>query len=367
MKILHVITTISKGGAENQLLVLVKQQMADGDSVVVAPLKGALELLPSFEALGAKVDLRFHTASFFGQLVRARGQWLRTFDCIHCHLPRAELLLATTGLSYVVSRHYGREFFPFKGRIVSRYLGKVASRRAIFTVAISESVRNWILESGEMSSKSEVVVIPYGFESNVNRTCGEHAPEEESEKDCDVFAVFARLSPEKDLPTVIRAFSLLTKETMNGNKCCLLIYGDGPEKADLVRVCEEEGIDSGSVLKGRTENPLEVMRNVDVIIVSSQFEGFGMVYLEAMSVEKPLIVSKISAAVEVLGMDGAALYFEPGNFMELAVLMGNWRGHLPKDYALEQKKRLKLFEVENMKQKMKIMYESANQVARYKK
>ena len=48
MRICHIITTIDRGGAENQLLALVKQQTMRGDEVVIFPLKGALELESEF-------------------------------------------------------------------------------------------------------------------------------------------------------------------------------------------------------------------------------------------------------------------------------------------------------------------------------
>ena len=57
MKILHVITTIDRGGAENQLLVLAKKQGQMGHKVCILPLKGDFELQQEFIKNGANVNL----------------------------------------------------------------------------------------------------------------------------------------------------------------------------------------------------------------------------------------------------------------------------------------------------------------------
>ena len=55
IKVLHVITTINRGGAENQLLVLVREQIKSGMEVSVLYLKGDPELEQDFSNAGAKV------------------------------------------------------------------------------------------------------------------------------------------------------------------------------------------------------------------------------------------------------------------------------------------------------------------------
>jgi len=54
-------------------------------------------------------------------------------------------------------------------------------------------------------------------------------------------------------------------------------------------------------------------------LLTSIFEGFGMVLLEAMACERPIICSNISTAREVLGDSGAAIFFEPGNEVDLVL------------------------------------------------
>ena len=53
-KVLHVITTIERGGAENQLLVLIREQIEAGWQVEVMPLKGSLDLTKEIEMIKAQ-------------------------------------------------------------------------------------------------------------------------------------------------------------------------------------------------------------------------------------------------------------------------------------------------------------------------
>jgi len=357
VKIAHFITTIARGGAENQLLILVKKQIQTGHLVTVFPLKDQLELYVDFESLGAKVDTSLHNRTFLTQMLITRKSWIRDFDVIHCHLPLAELLLAVSGQRYIVSRHYGREFLPGGGSVISRVLGKIASRNAFCTIAISESVCKWLLKSGELSCKTEVVVVPYGFEVKRQDGIKSINSNKTGKRQSTTFGVFARLSEEKDLPTVIRAFSLLKSEPIRADfSFALQIYGDGPDRNKLIELCYKNNVAPNRTLMGRINNPLEVMSEIDVVIICSKFEGFGMVYLEAMSLGKPILASKIDTAIEVLGEEGSALFFELGNSLHLARLMSTWRELLPIDYRKFQKSRLELFDADLMARRVTDLY-----------
>lgn len=93
-KICHYITTISRGGAENQLLLLVENQIKSGNQVTVVPLKGNLDLYANFIELGAKVEKKLLDKKFILQIIKMFITNNRKFDVHHAHLPQAELLLS---------------------------------------------------------------------------------------------------------------------------------------------------------------------------------------------------------------------------------------------------------------------------------
>ena len=110
MKILHVITTLEKGGAEKQLVILSRNQAAQDHEISVLPLKGNLELDKDFSSFKAQIFDDIRNRNFFIQILLFRKLVKqKRFDVIHLHLPRAEILgvLASLGLNIIAvsSRH----------------------------------------------------------------------------------------------------------------------------------------------------------------------------------------------------------------------------------------------------------------------
>ena len=103
----HVITTIKRGGAENQLLILVKEQIKLGLDVHIVFLKDEPELFPDLVALGAHVHLELSMRGFLTQPLQLRKLIRQKNAVVHAHLPRAELVtLFTPGkFTMIVSRH----------------------------------------------------------------------------------------------------------------------------------------------------------------------------------------------------------------------------------------------------------------------
>ena len=83
LKICHYITTISRGGAENQLLLLVSNQIKSGNQVTIVPLKGELELCGDFNKVGAKVDQNFVGRKFIFQILRMSTIRNKNYDIHH--------------------------------------------------------------------------------------------------------------------------------------------------------------------------------------------------------------------------------------------------------------------------------------------
>ena len=83
MRICHIITTISKGGAENHLTMLAKAQQELGHEVTIFPLKGPLELAEDLSANRVNVDTSLHGKNFVSQLFRIKAQVFQDFDLIH--------------------------------------------------------------------------------------------------------------------------------------------------------------------------------------------------------------------------------------------------------------------------------------------
>jgi glycosyltransferase involved in cell wall biosynthesis len=93
-----------------------------------------------------------------------------------------------------------------------------------------------------------------------------------------VFLAAGRLTDQKDYPNLLRAFSLLVKKV----PCKLIILGEGELRMKLERMVKEIGLENSVDLFGFVENPISFMNHCDVFVLSSKWEGFANVIVEAM-------------------------------------------------------------------------------------
>lgn len=95
----------------------------------------------------------------------------------------------------------------------------------------------------------------------------------------------ARLSPEKDLDTLIRAVALVHKK----RRVRAIIVGSGKELVRLRRLSKRLGVSANIDFTGYSPNPFSLMSRADAFVMTSLSEGFPSVLLEAMACEVPVI------------------------------------------------------------------------------
>jgi glycosyltransferase involved in cell wall biosynthesis len=90
-----------------------------------------------------------------------------------------------------------------------------------------------------------------------------------------------RLTQAKDYPRLIEAVRLLNSEY--GYPCTLAIYGEGECRDSIEELVATSGLDRCIELKGFVHDLAQELRKFDVLVLSSSWEGFGNVLVEALS------------------------------------------------------------------------------------
>ena len=105
------------------------------------------------------------------------------------------------------------------------------------------------------------------------------------DKQIPVFVAVGRLSRQKDFSTLLKAVASVHQQS----PCRLLVIGDGEERQRLQALVQELHLDRVVRFTGRQANPYKFMSKADALIVSSRWEGFCLVIVEALALGLPVI------------------------------------------------------------------------------
>jgi glycosyltransferase involved in cell wall biosynthesis len=321
-KVTHLITTIERGGAEKQLLTLASEQVKSGLKVEVFFLKGKPDLKNEFESSGVKVNNLLVGKSFLKQIYILSKYLRKNLSPIHAHLPQSELLAAIVVRNkyFVFSRHNAEPFWPGGPQVISNLFSKFVCKRASQGIAISNAVKSYLITRGEVSSGYTIDVVYYGFQNDIPTNAaglGLITNIMNSQSSNYKIGTIGRLVPQKDYPTLLSAFSNVLKSVPNIE---LYVVGEGYLQKNLIESSKSLGINDKIHWLGKTEYIKEFLSKIDLFILPSKYEGFGLVLLEAMIAKKPIIAANNSAIPEVLGKTYEGL-FSTGNIKVLSELI----------------------------------------------
>lgn len=124
-----------------------------------------------------------------------------------------------------------------------------------------------------------------------------------------------RLVPQKDFATLLRAFARVREQ----RAARLLVLGEGPERPHLNRLAGELGIQNYVSLAGYEQNPYKYMSKASVFVLSSAWEGFGNVLVEALAVGAPVVSTDCpDGPREILAAAGRGRLVPVGDWATLA-------------------------------------------------
>jgi glycosyltransferase involved in cell wall biosynthesis len=327
-KLLHLITTCNVGGAEMHLLSLVKGLMqTERFDITVAFFKGKVQdsrsLVSDFESLGVKVvDLNMKSRFDLSALWRLyRLMRAEQFDLLHTHLFRADLfglpIGKLAGIPGRVSTVHNTEDF-FKNSLVG-----LALRRsfgfAFQLIAISEAVKKSLIEDVRMAT-NRIRVIHYGIENESSQIFQDTSIDIRQQfaigENIPLIGTVGRLAAQKGHRYLIEAFAKVKRSFPTAK---LLIVGHDSEglRENLEKQIADANLAGEVFLPGYLDGA-QVIQTLDIFVLPSIWEGFGLVLLEAMNAGKPIIASRITAIPEIVKDQETGLLVPPGNAQELA-------------------------------------------------
>lgn len=112
-----------------------------------------------------------------------------------------------------------------------------------------------------------------------------------------VVAVVARLEPEKDVQISLNVFAHLHN---THPKAHLIVIGDGSLRKDLEKYAVRRGIASSVEFLGWRNDVSYLLNQIDILLVTSQFEGYGRMFIEAALSGCAIVTTDVGIIGEVL-------------------------------------------------------------------
>ena len=291
-KLLLVISSLGPGGAERVICELANIWAAKGVRVGLLTLTTSKEdhysLAPKVERIELNVIKESRT--LWQALVNNAHRCWKIRRAVQKFSPdvvlsfieqnnvRVLAALIGTGVPVVVSERTDPRYHD-AGRafaMARRWLYPLARR----VVVQSENVRqNWAC--GFVSSE-KIAVIP----NFVRDDMPEGLPDTQRDL-CHILAV-GRLSKEKGFDVLLKAFAL---SGLTERGACLVILGDGPERASLEELARSLNISQAVSMPGVVQDPESWMARCALFVMTSRYEGFPNVLLEAMSLRCAVITA----------------------------------------------------------------------------
>ena len=326
MNITHFVESLDRGGLERMVLDLVKYQHRQGHRCQVVCLYSAGSLAHELSELGIAVKVcgKRHGPDVRA-LARARAMVrAHATDVLHTHnaVAHYQAVLATLGLPMrcIINTRHGMGV----NRNASRreWLYRRALARTDVVVTVCEAARNDAIRRGIVPA-TKVRVVPNGIHVERFQTASPAMHERlahllDLPVQTTIIGTVGRLNWAKDQRGLIRAFKRVHAQHAD---TALVLIGDGELRASLQQSAIDEGVAGSVHFLGDRGDVRELLRGLNMFVLSSLSEGYSMALLEASAVALPIVATKVGGNGEIVRDDVTGRLAPAGNPAALAEAM----------------------------------------------
>ena len=239
-------------------------------------------------------------------LVRARAglrPWRANADVVHAHGLKAgwAAVQARRGTPVVLTLH-NVVLDEAAGRAarLQRQLERAVIRRADRVIAPSPAIAEGV--AGIVPSSRVRVVVPASPVPAPLAPRDRVRAELGASDDTPLVVCVARLHPQKDLATLLRAWARVTAAVPEAR---LAVVGEGPDRPALEELARRTGVERSVVFAGFSAHAVDQLAAADLAVVSSVWEAIPLVLAEALQLGVPVVSTDVGLARDLLG-DGRA-------------------------------------------------------------
>ncbi|HAY32787.1 MAG TPA: glycosyltransferase [Ignavibacteria bacterium] len=326
IKLVHIISNLSLGGAQILLLDILKNLKKDERIDIKVICLDSGEFVRNFSESGIEViDLKEKGLLNIKILFKLK-KILKNLnpDLVHTHLNKADfygrVAAKLSGAKHIIttchnysSHHEGADINSIS--VFDRIDNAVIKYTDSYIVAISEIVKRFILNrNSNFKSRTEVIYngIDVSKETYITNEDSRRALRKSLDINEDDFVILisGRLEKQKGHLFFIKSMQNILKSK---KKIKLLILGDGSLKEDIQNLISELELKEFIILAGFQKSTEEYIEICDVVAVPSLWEGFGLVILEGMIKRKPVLASNTGGIPEIISDGINGILFDTEN------------------------------------------------------
>lgn len=291
-KIILSCATLGNGGAERVLSTLSAPLADEFDAVTIITWID----VPIFYEIDKRVRLVCIEKEIDSKNDLKKMQWFRSFikkenpDILLSFLEpyNIRVLISTMGLgvnTFVAERNDPHGVNKYW--IIDQF-EKLIYRLANKILVQTETIKKFF--DGALAERISVIYNPVNLQEDV---VGKALKVEKKKRIVSI----ARLMPQKNHNILIRAFAIFSK---NHPDYTLTIYGNGPQRDELLQLADSLGISDKVSLPGASKTIHEDILDADMMCLVSSREGMSNAMIEAMCLGLPCICTKVSGAIDLI-------------------------------------------------------------------
>lgn len=334
MRILHIISGLGCGGAENLLLDVTMELHARGIAQRVLYLSDKADLVPRFAQAGVDTHLIDHAKLGTPGAIRAVRREIARFSpsVVHTHLLRADIIgrvaaLTTPGMVVFTTLHNMDEWRRQRGpaQLAMNAFERATINRARRSgmIAVAECCRAYAMRHSRLHAE-KIVTLPNFASERAERRTGTLTREQLGISAGDlVLVTVGRLQPQKAHIDLLEAAATLKRRGVAGVR--ILLLGEGELRPTLETYIREHALEDTVKLVGFVENVYDYLDISDAFVLTSTYEGNSVALLEALQNGLPALCTDIASTREMIKQGTIAYSFAPHDTERLADLIAQMR------------------------------------------
>lgn len=326
MKVLHVINGLGAGGAEKLLFDLLpllnKYRDIDVDLLLLTDKNSVYKEQLMNKGINVYVcgsnKLYSIKNLFFIRSLILKGK----YNIVHAHLFPVSYYISlisktiiNNNIHFIFTEHstYNRRRDKFIMRYIEKYIYSSFCKILSISKGTEKNLIEWLRPTRKLNNfivvENGVDLRNYYTSSSLPKTIfSQHI-----NKSDKLICMIGRFSHQKDQGTLIKAMTLLDDDVH------LLLIGEGEYKHKNKKLAEELKLSERVHFLGFRKDVSNILQSVDITVMSSVWEGFGLAALEGMASKKPVIASDVGGLREIIDRDD--LLFKVGDHIHLAEII----------------------------------------------